>query len=66
MAAWSAIRIPFSCKPYQRTEAYMQRYELSTSQWSRIEEFLPGRSGTVGVTGKGQPQLRERRSVGAA
>ena len=28
----------------------MQRYELSTSQWSRIEEFLPGRSGTVGVT----------------
>ena len=28
----------------------MQRYELSTSQWSRIEGFLPGRPGTVGVT----------------
>ena len=30
----------------------MQRYELSTSQWSRIEGFLPGRPGTVGVTAK--------------
>ena len=30
----------------------MQRYELSTSQWNRIEGFLPGRPGSVGVTAK--------------
>ena len=44
----------------------MSRYELSASQWRKIERFLPGRPGTVGVTGKGQPQLCGRRSVGAA
>ena len=30
----------------------MQRYELSASQWSRIEGFLPGRPDSVGVTAK--------------
>ena len=28
----------------------MNRYELSTPQWRKIEGFLPGRQGTVGVT----------------
>ena len=28
----------------------MQRYELSASQWRRIEGFLPGRPRSVGVT----------------
>ena len=28
----------------------MQRYELSASQWRRMEGFLPGRPGSVGVT----------------
>ncbi len=30
----------------------MSRYELSASQWGKIEEFLPGRPGAVGVTAK--------------
>ena len=30
----------------------MKRYELSTSQWRKIEGFLPGRNGSVGVTAK--------------
>jgi putative transposase len=30
----------------------MVRYELSASQWGKIEGFLPGRPGTVGVTAK--------------
>ena len=30
----------------------MNRYELSTPQWRRIEGFLPGRQGTVGVTAR--------------
>ena len=30
----------------------MSRYELSDSQWHKIEEFLPGRADTVGVTAK--------------
>ena len=30
----------------------MGRYEVSTSQWGRIEGFLPGRPGHVGVTAK--------------
>ena len=30
----------------------MKRYELSASQWRRIEHFLPGRPGSVGVTAK--------------
>jgi transposase len=30
----------------------MQRYELSASQWRKIEGFLPGRPGTVGVTAR--------------
>ena len=30
----------------------MQRYELSASQWRKIEEFLPGRAGSVGVTAR--------------
>jgi transposase len=32
--------------------AYMKRYELSASQWRKIEGFLPGRPGSVGVTAK--------------
>ena len=28
----------------------MSQYELSASQWQRIEGFLPGRPGHVGVT----------------
>jgi transposase len=30
----------------------MKLYELSASQWRKIEGFLPGRPGTVGVTAK--------------
>ena len=30
----------------------MQRYELSASQWRKIEGFLPGRPGSVGVTAR--------------
>ena len=30
----------------------MKRYELSASQWRKIEGFLPGRKGSVGVTAK--------------
>ena len=30
----------------------MGQYELSTSQWEQIEDFLPGRPGHVGVTAK--------------
>ena len=30
----------------------MKRYELSASQWQKIEGFLPGRPGWVGVTAK--------------
>ena len=30
----------------------MNRYEVSTSQWRRIEGFLPGRPGSVGVTAR--------------
>lgn len=30
----------------------MKRYELSASQWRKIEGFLPGRPGYVGVTAK--------------
>ena len=30
----------------------MSRYELSDSQWHKIEEFLPGRADTVGVAAK--------------
>lgn len=29
-----------------------QRYALSDSQWDRIKDLLPGRSGSVGVTAK--------------
>ena len=28
----------------------MERYELSAAQWQRVEGFLPGRPGSVGVT----------------
>ena len=28
----------------------MERYELSAAQWHRVESFLPGRPGWVGVT----------------
>lgn len=28
------------------------RYELSDSQWEKIEDFLPGQESTVGVTAK--------------
>lgn len=30
----------------------MGQYELTASQWQRIEDFLPGRLGYVGVTAK--------------
>ena len=30
----------------------MGQYEISASQWRRIEDFLPGRPGHVGVTAK--------------
>ena len=30
----------------------MGQYQLSASQWQRIEGFLPGRAGHVGVTAK--------------
>ena len=30
----------------------MERYELSAAQWDRVESFLPGRPGWVGVTAK--------------
>ena len=30
----------------------MRRYELRASQWRRIEGFLPGRPGSVGVTAR--------------
>ncbi len=30
----------------------MNRYELSAPQWRKIEGFLPGRQGTVGVTAR--------------
>ncbi len=33
-------------------ETYMKRYELSDTQWRKIEGFLPGRAGSVGVTAK--------------
>ena len=49
----------------------MERYELSTAQWYRVESFLPGRPGWVGVTAKdnwtfvnGVPRLHEGRLCG--
>ena len=30
----------------------MERYELSAAQWHRVESFLPGRLGWVGVTAR--------------
>ena len=30
----------------------MRRYELNSTQWQRIEDFLPGREGHVGVTAR--------------
>ena len=30
----------------------MRGYELSAAQWRRVESFLPGRPGRVGVTAK--------------
>ncbi len=36
---------------------YMKRYELSASQWRKIEGFLPGRPGSVGVTAKDNPNF---------
>lgn len=30
----------------------MKRYELSASQWRKVEGFLPGRRGWVGVTAR--------------
>ena len=35
----------------------MKRYELSATQWSKIEGFLPGRPGTVGVTARDNRQF---------
>ena len=31
---------------------YAKRYDLSAAQWGRVESFLPGRAGWVGVTPK--------------
>ena len=49
----------------------MERYELKVGQWRRMESFLPGRSGWVGVTAKdnrnfvnGVPRLHEGRLCG--
>lgn len=51
----------------------MKRYEVSASQWRRMEGFLPGRAGHVGVTAKdnrqfvnGVPRLHEGKPMGAA
>jgi|TARA_B100000315_G_scaffold224543_1_gene230158 putative transposase len=35
----------------------MKRYGLSGSQWRKIEGFLPGRPGSVGVTAKNNQQF---------
>ncbi len=35
----------------------MKRYEVSASQWRRMEGFLPGRPGHVGVTAKNNRQF---------
>ena len=35
----------------------MKRYELSASQWRKIEGFLPGRPGSVGVTAQDNRQF---------
>lgn len=35
----------------------MKRYELSATQWRKIEGFLPGRPGSVGVTAKDNRQF---------
>lgn len=35
----------------------MKRYELSDAQWCKIEDFLPGRPGWVGVTAKDNRQF---------
>ena len=35
----------------------MKRYEVSASQWRRMEGFLPGRAGHVGVTAKDNRQF---------
>ena len=32
--------------------AGMGQYELSSTQWQRMEDFMPGREGHVGVTGR--------------
>jgi transposase len=38
----------------------MKRYELSASQWRKIEGFLPGRPGSVGVTPQDNRQFVNR------
>ena len=49
----------------------MKRYELSAAQWQRVEGFLPGRPGWVGVAAKdnrtfvnGVPRFHEGRLCG--
>jgi hypothetical protein len=37
----------------------MKRYELSASQWRKIEGFLPGRPGLVGGNRPGQLPVRQ-------
>ena len=51
----------------------MKRYEVSPSQWRRMEGFLPGRAGHVGIAAKenrqfvnGVPRLHEGKPMGAA
>lgn len=37
--------------------APVKRYELTDRQWQRIQDLLPGRAGTVGVTAKDNRQF---------
>ncbi len=43
--------IPLACKP-RFWSGGLHGYELSASQWRRIEHFLPGRPESVGVTAR--------------
>ena len=44
----------------------MKRYELSTTQWRRMEGFLPRACRLGGSYGQVQPEFRERNSLGSA
>ena len=53
--------------PLQQDEESVDRHpqRLSAAQWRRAESFLPGRAESRGYS-KGQPELREGRSISAA